>query len=297
MTTKQADYIIEVRWEVCNKVGGIHTVVSTKAKTLCDKLGSNYILIGPDICKDDAATNEFEPDESICASWKEYAKSKGLTFRIGRWKTLESRPIVILVDFTRYFNQKDEIFTRLWNDYSLDSLTGGWDYIEPCLFGYAAAKIIESYYEFYIDAGDKVVAQFHEWMSGSGILYLKKNTPQIATAFTTHATVLGRSISGNRMPLYEALTSYNPDTLANQFNLRAKHSLEKLSALNSDVFTTVSEITNNECTHLLGKSADVITPNGFENSMVPQPKERYETRQRVRNKLSLLFETPSGQSI
>lgn len=297
MTTKQADYIFEVSWEVCNKVGGIHTVVSTKAKTLCNTLGSNYILIGPDVCKDDVATSEFEADESICASWKEYAKSKGLTFRIGRWKTLESRPIVILVDFTRYFNQKDEIFTQLWNDYSLDSLTGGWDYIEPCLFGYAAAKIIESYYEFYIDAGDKVVAQFHEWMTGSGVLYLKKNTPQIATAFTTHATVLGRSISGNRMPLYEALTSYNPDTLANQFNLRAKHSLEKLSALNADVFTTVSEITNNECTHLLGKSADVITPNGFENSMVPQPKERFETRQRVRDKLSHLFETLSGQSI
>lgn len=267
-----ADYLFETSWEVCNKVGGIHTVVSTKAKTLVEKFNNNYILIGPDICKDNGANQEFEQDEYMFKSWREYSKSKGLKFRVGRWKTA-SEPIVILVDFTQYFSQKDTIFSDFWKDYGLDSLTGAWDYIEPCLFGYAAARVIESYYEFYLEPKDRIVAQFHEWMTGSGILYLKKKVPQIATAFTTHATVLGRCLAGNNMAFYDSLKYFEADAVAKQFNLRAKYSLEKLSALHADVFTTVSEITDRECRQFFGKSADVITPNGFENSIVPKADE------------------------
>ena len=32
------DYIFEVSWEVCNKIGGIHTVISTKSLTLVNEL-------------------------------------------------------------------------------------------------------------------------------------------------------------------------------------------------------------------------------------------------------------------
>ena len=291
---KSPDFIFEVSWEVCNKVGGIHTVVSTKAKSLCKKFASNYILIGPDICKDETVVQEFEQEEHMLPYWVEYARNKGLKFRIGRWKSLEDQPTVILVDFTQYFNRKDEIFAELWADYSLDSITGGWDYIEPCLFGYAAAKIIESYYEFYLDASNTAVAQFHEWMTGSGVLYLKKRCPQIATAFTTHATVLGRALAGNRMPLYGELENYNPDSIASQFNLRAKQSLEKLSAQNSDVFTVVSGITDTECARFFAKKADFITPNGFENSMVPDEKTQSEIRKRVREKILSTLATLSG---
>ncbi|MBQ2386360.1 MAG: alpha-glucan family phosphorylase [Bacteroidales bacterium] len=291
---KSPDFIFEVSWEVCNKVGGIHTVVSTKAKSLCKKFASNYILIGPDICKDETVVQEFEQEEHMLPYWVEYARNKGLKFRIGRWKSLEDQPTVILVDFTQYFNRKDEIFAELWADYSLDSITGGWDYIEPCLFGYAAAKIIESYYEFYLDASNTAVAQFHEWMTGSGVLYLKKRCPQIATAFTTHATVLGRALAGNRMPLYGELENYNPDSIASQFNLRAKQSLEKLSAQNSDVFTVVSGITDTECARFFAKKADFITPNGFENSMVPDEKTQSEIRKRVREKILSTLAVLSG---
>lgn len=291
---KSPDFIFEVSWEVCNKVGGIHTVVSTKAKSLCKKFASNYILIGPDICKDETVVQEFEQEEQMLPYWVEYARNKGLKFRIGRWKTLEDQPTVILVDFTQYFNQKDEILAELWTEYSLDSITGGWDYIEPCLFGYAAAKVIESYYEFYFDASNTSVAQFHEWMTGSGVLYLKKRCPQIATAFTTHATVLGRALAGNRMPLYGALENYNPDSIASQFNLRAKYSLEKLSAQHSDVFTVVSGITDSECRRFFGKNADFITPNGFENSIVPDAEQQNIIRKRVREKISLALAALTG---
>lgn len=294
---KQPDYLFEVSWEVCNKVGGIHTVVSTKAKTLNKLPNCNFIMVGPDICRDESAVQEFEADDYALSSWIEYARGKGLKLRAGRWKTLEGQPTVVLVDFTQYFNKKDEILTELWNEYSLDSLTGGWDYIEPCLFGYAAAKVIESYYEFYLEAENTAVAQFHEWMTGSGVLYLKKKCPQIATAFTTHATVLGRCLSGNGMPLYSALETYNADALAGQFGVRAKQSLEKLSAQNADVFTTVSEITDRECRQFLDKAADVITPNGFENDMVPSENKQSEIRSRLRKKLIGIAEQVCGEKI
>ena len=281
---KYPDYLFETSWEVCNKVGGIHTVVSTKAKTLVGKLNSNLILIGPDIRKENMENQEFEEDYSLFKSWKSYAQSKGLKIRIGKWKII-GEPIVVLIDFSQYFSQKDDIFSDFWEEYGLDSITGGWDYIEPCLFGYASAKVIENFYEFYAEAKDKIVAQFHEWMTGSGILYLKKHCPQIATAFTTHASVLGRCLAGNNMSLYSSLQYYEGENIANQFNMRAKYSMEKLSALNADVFTTVSEITNNECKQFFKKSADVITPNGFENDFVPQANEYKEISNNARKKI------------
>ena len=42
------DYIFESSWEVCNKVGGIYTVLSTRAKTLHDVIGDKLFFIGPD---------------------------------------------------------------------------------------------------------------------------------------------------------------------------------------------------------------------------------------------------------
>src|SRR5574344_1909924 len=284
------DYLFATSWEVCNKVGGIHTVLMTKAKTIADKLNDKYILIGPDLSKSAQENSEFEEDKNMFNSWKTYSEEKGLKFRVGHWKIV-SEPIVILVDFTQYFSQKDDLFAEYWNEYQVDSLTGQWDYIEPFLFGYAAAKVIESYYDFYINSQDKIVAQFHEWMTGSGVLYLKKNVPQIATAFTTHATVLGRCIAGNNLPLYSELNHFVPDVVANDFNVRAKFSLEKLSAINADSFTTVSDITNMECKQFFDKEVDVVTPNGFEDSFVPKQEAFKKKRLLAREKI---FKVLSG---
>ncbi len=290
------DYLFETSWEVCNKVGGIHTVVSTKSKTLNEKINGKLILIGPDICKDKSENSEFEEDDCILKSWKLYAQLKGLRIRVGKWKII-GEPTVILVDFSQYFSQKDEIFSDFWQEYGLDSLTGSWDYIEPCLFGYASAKVIENFYEFYTSANDKIVVQFHEWMTGSGILYLKKHCPQIATAFTTHASVLGRCLAGNNMSLYSSLQYFEGDSVANQFNMRAKYSMEKLSALNVDVFTTVSEITDAECKQFFKKSADVITPNGFENDFVPKAEAYEKISNLSRKKIISIVEEKTSTKI
>jgi phosphorylase/glycogen(starch) synthase len=290
------DYLFEVSWEVCNKVGGIYTVISTKAKSIVAELKDQYILIGPDVWKETHQNTEFIEDKFLFKTWRKQAEIEGHKFKIGRWN-ISGSPIVILVDFTPYFSQKDKIFYEFWETYHLDSLHGQWDYIEPSLFGYAAAKLIESFYDFSVTSKDKVIAHFHEWMTGSGILYLKKQIPQIGTLFTTHATTIGRSIAGNGLPLYKDLALYNPDEMAEKFNIQSKQSLEMLSANNCDAFTVVSEITDAECKQFHKKAADVITPNGFEPSFVPQESEFESQRTIARNKLFNVAEALLNQKI
>ena len=286
------DLLFETSWEVCNKVGGIHTVISTKVLNIVKQLGNNYILIGPDVWREDIRNPEFIPDETLFLPWKNLATSDGLKVRTGRWN-IAGQPIVILVDFTPYFGQQNEIFAKFWETYKLDSLSGQWDYIEPALFGYAAGLLINSFTKFYRE-NQNIVAQFHEWMTGTGVLYLRHHAPWVATCFTTHATVLGRSIAGNNKPLYSNMKQYVPAQIAHELNVAAKQSLEKLAATEADAFTTVSGITSKECSHFLGKEVNYVTPNGFEDSFVPSEGEFPKKRKAAREKLLQVAEGVLG---
>jgi phosphorylase/glycogen(starch) synthase len=260
-------YIFETAWEVCNKIGGIHTVLASKAPAIQPEYGDNYFFVGPDVWMETTKNPEFTEDHSLYAEWAAHARSEGINFRIGRWN-IKGNPIAILIDFKPYFSKKDEVLTSWWETYKLDSISGAWDYVEPALFGYAVGRLIDSFQKYYAVYQDGIVAHFHEWMTGSGILHLKQNNPSIATVFTTHATVLGRSIAGNGLPLYDQMEKYNPDMVAREFSVVAKHSLEKLAAQHADMFTTVSEVTNAECKYFLGKEVDIVTPNGFDGQLV-----------------------------
>ena len=275
------DYIFESSWEVCNKVGGIYTVLSTRAKTLQDVHKDKVIFIGPDfwVGKENPL---FIENENLCIAWREHALANdGLKVRIGRWN-IPGEPIVVLVDFFPFFAKRDEIYGEMWNDFKVDSLHGYGDYDEASMFSYAAGKVVESFYRFNLTEKDRVVYQAHEWMTGMGALYLQKTVPQIATIFTTHATSIGRSIAGNNKPLYDYLFAYNGDQMARELNMEAKHSIEKQTAHHVDCFTTVSEITNNECKELLDKPADVVLMNGFENDFVPQGRAFSPKRRKAR---------------
>ena len=277
------EFIFETSWEVCNKIGGIYTVISTKAKSIIEEFKENYILIGPDVWKGTTSNPDFIEDTSLFADWKAIAAKEGLKVRTGRWN-IEGKPQVILVDFTTLFNKKDQIFAHLWETYKLDSLHGEWDYIESAMFGYASGQVIESFQKFNMPLPTNIVAHFHEWMTGSGVLYLKDKAPQISTAFTTHATVMGRSIAGNGFPLYENIEQYQPDRIARDFNITSKHSLESLSAIEADVTTTVSTITAKECKQFFGIEPQIITTNGFEKDFVPKGKQFDKKRKAARQK-------------
>lgn len=262
------DYIFESSWEVCNKVGGIYTVLSTRAKTLQDKNKDHIIFIGPD-CWGDKQSPYFKEDTNLFADWKQKALEDGITIKIGRWD-IPGSPISVLVDFKPYFEEKNDIYGWLWENFQVDSLHAYGDYDEASMFSYAAGKVVESFYRHYLDKSKKVVYHANEWMCGLGALYINKVLPEIGTIFTTHATSIGRSIAGNNKPLYDYLFAYNGDQMSWELNMQSKHSIEKQTAHHVDCFTTVSEITANECKELLDKPVDFVLPNGFDNSFVPK---------------------------
>lgn len=276
------DYIFEASWEVCNKVGGIYTVLSTKANTLQTKFRDKLFYIGPDVWQGKENPLFIESD-TLWAAWRKHAAEKeNLSVRVGRWN-IPGEPIVILVDFNSFFAQKNEIYTDMWNRYQVDSLHAYGDYDEASMFAYAAGRVTESFYRYNLLETDSVVFQAHEWMTGMAALYLQAAVPEIATIFTTHATSIGRSIAGNGKPLYDYLFAYNGDQMARELNMESKHSIEKQTAHYADCFTTVSEITNNECKELLDKSADVVLMNGFEDDFVPKGATFTGKRKRARS--------------
>ncbi len=296
MNVVTPDYLFEVSWEVCNKIGGIHTVISTKAISVMSQLKDNYMVIGPDVWRDSEEHPEFIEDLSLFSDWREKAAEDGIMVRIGRWN-ISGSPIAIIVDFTPFFSKKDEIFSEFWEKYKLDSISGQWDYIEPTLFGYATGKTIESYIEYYGIEDKNIVAQFHEWMTGGGLLYLKEHQPQVGTAFTTHATVIGRSLAGNNLPLYSKMSSYDGDEKAVEFNLVAKQSIEKVAAHVADAYTTVSELTSLECAQFHGKEVDVVTPNGFDDSFAPSKEDFDAKRKAARKKLLQVASKVIGEDL
>jgi len=270
--------LFEVSWEVCNKVGGIYTVVSSKVIEAKKEFADRYMLVGPLLEKN---PDFIEESDQNILNIKHKLDNIRLDAKVGRWN-IPGRPLVVLVRTSQNLN-KEKVLYELWESFGVDSMTAGWDYIEPVLFSYTAAMAIEAISEIYDDYS--IIAQFHEWMCGAGLLYLHKNTPHIATIFTTHATVLGRSMAGNGVDLYNLLNTINPDKEAQRFNVLSKHSLEKASARFADCFTTVSEITSVEAEFLLNTKVNKVLPNGFNVKLTPEPNTDPDFFKNNKNKL------------
>lgn len=289
------DFIFEASWEVCNKVGGIYTVLSMRAKTMQERLKDQIIFIGPD-CTKDAENIYFKEDKSIFAEWVQVTNDEGLSIKVGHWD-IPGLPIAILIDYTSFFAQKNEFYGNLWQQYKVDSLHAYGDYDDSAMFSYAAAKVVESYYRHYLLNHKNVIFHANEWQTGFAALVLQYRVPEIATLFTTHATGIGRSIAGNNKPLYGYLPAYNGDQMAGELNMESKHSIEKQTALHVDCFTTVSEITALECKELLDKPVDVVLPNGFEDDFVPKGVAFTNKRRAARKHLLHIAEALTGDTL
>ncbi|MBQ3731677.1 MAG: glycogen/starch synthase, partial [Muribaculaceae bacterium] len=237
------DLLFETSWEVCNKVGGIFAVLSTKAKTLQKRYKDNLIFIGPDLWTPDTPSPSFIEARTPLDEWRSQAElPSGMKVRVGRWD-VPGKPLAVLVTYDALYPYKNALYAEMWKHYRVDSLHGYGDYDESCMFAYAAALVIESIVKWKNDPGLRVVAHFDEWTTGMGLLYVKTHLPRVATVFTTHATSIGRSICGNGKPLYDFMPGYFGDQMAGELNMQSKHSLEKAAAHAADAFTTVSEVT------------------------------------------------------
>ena len=296
--TQEPRFIFESSWEVCNKVGGIYTVLSTRAKTLQERIPDSVFFIGPDFWEG-KKNPLFKESKTLLSKWRKSASEyDGVSVRVGRWM-VPGEPIAILVDFKPFFEKRNEIFGWAWENFGVNSLNAYGDYDESLMFSWAAGKVVESYYKFFgLTKEDNVVFQAHEWQTCLAALYIKKYVPEVATIFTTHATTTGRSIAGNNKPLYDYLSAYNGDQMASELGVESKHSVEKQAAWNVDCFTTVSEITGKECAALLDKPADEFLMNGFENDFVPSPAAAFDAaRKAARAKLLKVANTLMGTDL
>ena len=289
------DFIFETSWEVCNKVGGIYTVLSTRAKTLQEIMRDRIVFIGPD-CFNGEENPYFFEDKALFNDWLAVAKHDGLSLKIGRWNT-PGTPIAFLVDFKASYADKNKFYGELWERYGVDSLHAYGDYDDSAMFSYATAKVVESFFRFYLCNCTNVIFHANEWQTGFAALALQHDVPEIATIFTTHATGIGRSIAGNNKPLYDYLQAYNGDQMADELNMQSKHSIEKQTAHYVDCFTTVSDITAVECKELLDKPVDAVLPNGFEDDFVPKAALFTKKRNAARKRLLRIAEALTGSKL
>jgi phosphorylase/glycogen(starch) synthase len=270
----------EISWEVCNMVGGIHTVLASRVPDVQQRHGEDgYITIGPDVPRAQGVAPEFRPDVWD-TQLAESLRGHEIGVEMGRW-LVPGEPRCLLINHSNLYPRKDQILGLYWEKYGLDSLFGAWDYYDPVLFAHGAGVVIAHIRDrFLLPARQDAIVQAHEWMSAGAILHLQTAAPEIGTVFTTHATMLGRSLAGRRADpnFYQSLPDVDPLVAAKELNVSSKHSMESVAAREADVFTTVSEITALECEHLLGRKPDVILPNGFGAKPVA-PEQRQQARE------------------
>ena len=270
----QPEYIFETSWEVCNRVGGIYAVLSTRAASMQREHKDKVIFFGPDL----GGTSDiyFKESKTLLRGWR----PEGV--RVGRWQ-VPGKPIAVLLRWDKLWAEKDAIYAHLWQQYGVQSHAAYGDYDESCLFAYAVGQVAESLYRH---LGMPVtVMHCNEWQTAFTVLYIREHCPRIGTLFTTHATSIGRSIAGNGKPLYDYFDGYHGDQMAAELNMVSKHSAEKTAAHYCDCFTTVSDLTARECKQLLDKPVDIVTPNGFEHDFVPQGDAFTAARKRARKAL------------
>ncbi len=263
----KADYLFELSWEVCNKVGGIYTVVSSKVLPM-KRFYKNYYTIGPYFpgsIKEDNFKESLAPD--FLKKIFENMQSMGIKCHYGKW-IIEGEPDTILIDYGGFKHKINDFKAEFWEKFQIDSLNSAYhDYDEPMLWSICAGILLE---QIKNELNNKsMVVQCHEWLSGGALLYLKARNVKIGSVFTTHATMLGRTLASNHVDLYGELQNINPEEQAYKFGIPSKYTTEKACAHNADVFTTVSEITGLEATHFLKKKPDILLPNGLDIESFP----------------------------
>lgn len=266
----EEDSLFEVSWEVCNKVGGINTVLVSKSLEIGNFYKKNYTLIGPYFVDKIGGQFQEEPPEEELKPVFSALEKRGIKCHKGKW-LIAGEPSVILIDFINFWSEANIIKRELWDNFMIDSLNAGYDFDEPVLWSYAAGILIEQLAALHKEK--KTIAHFHEWLSGAGLLYLTAKKSGVKTVFTTHATVLGRTLANSNVDIYSLLDKIDVKKEIYKYNIQGKHLLEASSALQATVFTTVSEITGLEAQYFLGKKADVVLSNGLDIEKFPSFEE------------------------
>lgn len=285
--------IMETSWEVCNKVGGIYTVLSTRVATMIEKHGRESLLfVGPKL---ETPQRDFIPSRKksdLELADKLFAET-GIKVHLGSWDVV-GKPRVALVAYQSLASQKDRLYYEMWQEYGIRGEIGYGDYDDSCLFSLAVAKVMKAYIMLF--PSEYPLAIFNEWTTGMGLLALRKWAPQVYTLFITHATSVGRSIASNGKPLYSQLPNYDGNQMAEELGVMCKHQVERAAAHVADVFATVSEVTALEAVQLIGREPMVL-PNGWEEGVIPSGYQLRKLREGGRKAICHLTETLYGTKL
>lgn len=261
-------YIFEISWEIGNKVGGIYTVLATKAKYLKNHYGKNYFVIGPYLSA--KSQNDFRILKAPL-EFQEIINSletKNIPIYYGEW-LVEGSPHGFLIDFQKFLQEINSVKYELWQNFGIDSLRTSKDYDEPVAWSKAVSLFLKELVTK--DEFQNSIFHFHEWLAGAGLLF--SNDLKQKKIFTTHATVLGRSLAGAGINFWNELSTLDPLKLAYDFGIEAKYLVEKNSAKFADILTTVSSVTSIEVENFLKRKVDYILPNGIDLSKFPTFEE------------------------
>ena len=280
-------FISEVSWEVANKVGGIYTVLSSRAGEMMRRHGAGQVLfVGPRLRPVEEMV-DFRA-ETFCNTLPSHISLLGVELPItqGYWLTPGGEAQTILVDYKPLTPARDQLYYLMWQQYGIQSDLGYGDYDDSCLFAVAAATTLLAVTPQLASPSSQPIAIYNEWITGMGLLYHHLEQPDLRSLFITHATTVGRSICSNGKDLYRYFTGYHGDQMASELHVEAKHALEKAAAHTATIFATVSEVTALECTQLLERTP-IVLPNGFDSLATSQHQS--VARQRLLDVASRLY--------
>jgi len=262
--------VFEVAWEVCAQVGGIYTVLRSKAPAMVERYGDAYCLIGPYREASARVELESQPPPDVLREPLELLAARGVSLQFGRW-LIGGRPQAMLIDVATVLGDLPEMKYHLWRDNGISSPFGDGEYDEVVAFGYVVADLLMLIRR---RSGERpVLAHFHEWQGGAALPVLRHRRAAVATVFTTHATLVGRSLSAANADLYGHLGSIDAGAVAANCGFAHRHALEGAAAQSADVFTTVSGITAIEAQQFLGRRPEVLLPNGLNVRRFAAPHE------------------------
>lgn len=254
--------LFEVSWEVTNKVGGIYTVIQTKAKITVDEWGENYIMMGPYYEHNfRTQVEKCEPPNQAIKAAMDSLINNGCQVHFGRW-LIEGSPYVILFDIGAAAWNLDRWKGDLWSTCSIGLPYHDREANDSLIFGSLVAWFFKELTDQLQDKPN-VIAHFHEWQAGTGLVLCRSRKIPLATVFTTHATLLGRYLCAGNADFYNNLDKFNIDQEAGERQIYHRYCLERAAVHCAHVFTTVSQITAVEANHMLHRQSDVVTPNGL----------------------------------
>lgn len=253
--------LIEVAWEVCNQVGGIYTVIRSKAPAMMKNHSGNFCMVGPYINKNILA--EIEPlndVEDIFGQAAASLRKKGYDVMYAEW-LITGKPRVVLLNPVIEEKALSVVKYLLWKNHGIATPSGNVLIDQVIAFAFLTKLFLDELVKL---RGDQpIIGHFHEWMAGLPILDIRRDQMPVKTVFTTHATQLGRHLAINSPLFYAHLPFFNWEEEAKKFGVITEASIEFGCAQNCDVFTTVSDVTARECKHLLKRAPEVIVPNGL----------------------------------